>query len=364
LHPHEAVALERFPGADLVAHGGMSLIYRARDARTGNDVAIKLLRKELVDDPRVRERFEREREVLCTLRDPRVVQLIDAGIGKGGRPYLVLEWVHGTTLASLAAAAPLGLRRAVALTAAVVEALDAVHGAGVVHGDITSNNVLVVDGPGEGAVKLIDFGLCSPVHLDDGTVTMEVSGTPEYMAPEIACGHLPTVRTDLYAAGVLLYELVTGTLPFTAPTPSEVMWRQLIETPEPPSRRAPGAFIPPALDELVARALCKDPARRFHAAAGLARALAGLTLGDAPVPHPVNRVATTQPWLERPDEGWPLVLQLAALHDARHEPHKAQAAARLALAAAQRAGDATGVRQCAAFLARLGVAPKGALLER
>jgi serine/threonine-protein kinase len=176
--------------------------------------------------------------------------------------------------------------RAVDMMEQILRALGAVHAAGVVHGDVKSDNFLVETAAGRDRVTLIDFGLArlagAPHGIDTEDGEVMVSGTPEYMAPEIVGGDPPTCASDLYAAGVILYELLTGTTPFGGGTPVEIMMRHARAAVIPPSLRSPERDLPPALDRVVLRALCKTPEARFPDAATFVRELRAAVAAPRP----------------------------------------------------------------------------------
>jgi len=211
------------------------------------------------------------------VRSPRCVAMIDQGTLPDGAPYLVMEHVPGRSLGQVIDEDPIPLARAVDLQCQILSALAAIHDSGVVHADIKSDNVLVETRHGVDQVTLIDFGLArlesAPAHLDVEGGEVMVSGTPEYMAPEVVCGG-PAVRaSDLYAAGVILYELLTGAPPFVGGSVTDVMRQHAQDAVIPPSQRAPERDIPPAIDRIVLRALRKRPEARFADAGAFAREL-------------------------------------------------------------------------------------------
>ncbi|HEU4729834.1 MAG TPA: serine/threonine-protein kinase [Kofleriaceae bacterium] len=281
-------ALSLQPGATLdgryvvrghLGDGGMSCVFLADQPALARTVAIKLLRPELASSPMQAERLRGEALAACRVRNPHCVAVIDCGALSDGAPYLVMEHVRGRSLGRIIAEESIPLARAVDLLDQILSALAATHDSGVVHGDVKSDNFLVEQLGDREHVTLIDFGLA---HLagsgsqdggdrEDGDVM--VSGTPEYMAPEVVFGEPATCASDLYGAGVILYELVTGSLPFPGGTAMEIMLRQAHDVVVPPSRRRPDRDVSPALDRVVLRALDKRPEARFPDAATFAREL-------------------------------------------------------------------------------------------
>ncbi|MBX3248872.1 MAG: serine/threonine protein kinase [Myxococcales bacterium] len=246
-----------------VARGGMGCVYRARMG--GREVALKVLRPELALEGTSAARFAREIEAMRRVRHPGLVELVDAGLTQGGRPYVATEWVEGRTLA---AHGPASTADARAIGLQLLDALDAAHGEGLVHRDLSPNNVLV---QAEGTVKVIDFGLVASLERSlDGarwtrlTRTGFVVGTPPYAAPEHVEGHAVDARADLWAVGALLYWLISGQEVFVARTPTLTMLRVVSETARPLVERAPHASR--ELSLLVDRALARSPESR-HASA-------------------------------------------------------------------------------------------------
>lgn len=262
----------------------MGVVYDAIRS-DGSHVAIKTLRQEQRDDPRARRRFHDEATVGQLVHHPRVASVIDHDEANG-IPFLVMSLVPGESLGTVIRrdGTP-SLERAVSIGVQILDALDAIHRAGIVHGDVKSDNVLICrDGDGSDGVTLIDFGLA---HLQDTEAepadegSTLVSGTPEYMAPEVARGLAPTTQSDLYAAGVILYELLVGATPFAGGPAALILCRQLRDIVIPPSLRCPEREIPFALERIVLRALRKEPRRRFRSARRFLQALMRIELHGA-----------------------------------------------------------------------------------
>ncbi|HEX3478334.1 MAG TPA: serine/threonine-protein kinase [Kofleriaceae bacterium] len=276
LQPGEVVG-GRYVLRGCIGEGGMGSVFLADQPGLQRRVAIKVLHRELASEPVHARRLREEAMIASRVRSASCVGVIARGELPDGTPYLVMEYVPGEVLGDVIAGQPVPLARAVDVMEQVLRALGAVHAAGIVHGDVKSDNFLVETVAGRDRVTLIDFGLARladaphEIDLEDGEVM--VSGTPEYMAPEIIAGEPPTRASDLYAAGVLLYELLTGTTPFGGGTPVEILTRHAREAVIPPSLRSPGRDLPPALDRVVLRALRKAPEARFSDAAAFAREL-------------------------------------------------------------------------------------------
>ncbi|HET7036187.1 MAG TPA: protein kinase [Thermomicrobiaceae bacterium] len=252
----------------LLGSGAFAETFRATDRRTQRAVAVKLLREQFAGDPDVAARFAREAETVRAVHHPAVVAVLDHG-GDGGRLFTVLELVEGGNLKEFVQArAPLSIPESLALIQGVLRGLEAIHRQQVVHRDVKPENILMTRG---GMPKLSDFGIARAASTSELTRTGLTLGTAAYMAPEQALGEPLGPAADLYAAGVVLFELLTGQLPFPGDDPLQVMYRQVHSTPPAPSTLNPA--IPPSLNAAVLRALDKDPSRRYSSAAAMWRAL-------------------------------------------------------------------------------------------
>ncbi|MFD7989373.1 protein kinase [Kitasatospora indigofera] len=264
---------ERYELVEILGVGGMATVWRGVDRVLGRQVAVKVLNGGLADDPRFAERFSREAQHAAMLAHPRIVMVFDSGVDQGS-PYIVMELVHGRSLAALLAEQPmLPVERAVGIAAAVCEALEVAHGAGLVHRDIKPGNIMITY---DGGVKVVDFGIARAGSSGAGlTQAATVLGTAAYLSPEQATAAAVDGRSDLYAVGCVMTEMLTGEPPFTADTPVAIAFKQVSEQPLPPSARRPGT--PPALDAAVLRLLAKNPGDRPHdAAAARAELLAAV----------------------------------------------------------------------------------------
>jgi len=251
--------------------GGMAIVYRARDEVLGRDVAVKVLSPQFAADPGFLARFEREARHVAALSHPRIVTVFDCGID-GNTPFIVMELVAGRTLRQvLDEIGPMSPRDAVTVAVAVCEALEAAHAAGLIHRDIKPENIVLSGGE----VKVLDFGIARTQDGAGTTRTQAVLGTAAYLSPEQASGGPVGPQADLYALGCVLYEMLTGTPPFTADSAVGVAYRQAHDDPGPPSALRTG--VAPRLDWITARLLAKDPADRpTGAAAARAWLLAAL----------------------------------------------------------------------------------------
>ena len=273
-----------------IARGGMATVYDATDTRLDRPVAVKVMRPGLADDPEFVERFAREARAAARLSSPEVVAVHDQGTDAGtGTAYLVMERVSGGTLRDvLREEGALPPSRALDLLEPVLVALAAAHAAGLVHRDVKPENVLL---SADGRVKVADFGLARAIETSSVTATTGVLiGTVAYLAPEQVEHGRTDTRTDVYAAGVLLFELLTGAPPYSSDSPMTVAYRHVHDDVPPPSRIVEG--IPAGLDDLVVRTTRRDPAARpVDAGAFLAELRAvRADLGDA-APGPVVRKA-------------------------------------------------------------------------
>ncbi|MGC4892607.1 protein kinase domain-containing protein [Micromonospora sp. DT31] len=265
----DVVLSGRYRLDDRVATGGMGDVWRAKDLVLGRSVAVKVLLPALVSDPDFIARFRAEARIMASLRHPGVVQVFDCGedeLPGGGRAdYLVMEFVAGEPLSRrIESAGRLEVAETMSIVAQVAQALHAAHGRGIVHRDVKPSNLLVQD---DGTVVLVDFGVARSTNVTSITSTNAVPGTALYMAPEQAAGRPVSGATDVYALGAVAYCCLTGGPPFTGDNPLQVAVRHLDD--EPPELPAE---IPPAVRELVARALAKDPADRYPSAAAMADA--------------------------------------------------------------------------------------------
>lgn len=272
----------RYELRERVGTGGMAAVYRAEDLRDGTAVAVKILAAHLAQDPVQRVRFLREVEVARRVHHENVVR-VDALGEDGDLVFMVMEFLDGVTLGEALAPGRFPARRALRVELQLLLALDHAHALGVVHRDVKPDNLLLVgDGtPGE-RVKVLDFGLARMKGDLRLTATGEVFGTPEYIAPERAAGGPATGASDQYAAGVLLYEMLTGRPPFHGKV-EEVLTAHYKIPPRPPSELLGGRGLPAGIEAAVLRMLAKLPAERFPDVAAAHRELAAQlsALGEA-----------------------------------------------------------------------------------
>jgi serine/threonine protein kinase len=250
----------------VAARSGMASIFRATDLRTDRPVAIKVPHPEMESDPTFLARFEREGEIGSDLDHPGVMKVFTDE--ERSNLYMVMEWVEGRELRKLMRQSDkLPATRAVAITIGICKALDYIHSSGVVHRDLKPENIMVDD---EDRTKLIDFGIAGRAgarQLTFGSLS-QVMGTPDYISPEQVNGKAGDARSDVYAVGVMLYEMLTGKTPFRGPNPFAVMNDRLLNNPIPPRELDPE--ISPALQEVIYRALRRDPSGRYATAGAFA----------------------------------------------------------------------------------------------
>jgi serine/threonine protein kinase len=260
---------------ELIAEGGMGRIYRAEQAALERAVAVKVIHPHLAGDPDVALRFLVEARAASRLSHPNAVTIFAFGNMPAGPPYLVMQLLHGKPLSRIQEEeGPLPLERAVDIVTQVLAALEQAHSLAIVHQDVKPDNILVERlRSGADLVKVIDFGLAHLLAETSDLFSAPVAGTPSYMSPEQARGERVDGRSDVYSAGVVLYQLLTGHLPLAAPTSTQTLLAVLNEQPVDPRVRAPERRIPAALAEETLRALAKRPADRRASAADLAVAL-------------------------------------------------------------------------------------------
>ena len=261
--------------------GGMGEVYRARDTRLNRTVALKVLAQAVAADAGLRARFEREARAIAALSHSHICTIHDVGEHEG-TPFLVMELLDGQTLAARLEKGPLPLDQALTIGREIAEALDRAHRQGIVHRDLKPANVMLT----KAGAKLLDFGLAkltraaAPVALSmaagPGATTIDTArgtilGTVLYMAPEQVEGKDADARSDIWALGAVLYEMVTGVRPFTGDSPASVISAILKDTPAAPSTRAP--LVPPTLEHVIDLCLAKDPEQRWQSAGDLAREL-------------------------------------------------------------------------------------------
>jgi len=292
----EQVFSGRYRVVGTLGDGGMARVYKAVDARLGRAVAVKMLHPYYNNQSAFVARFEQEARLAAGLNHPNIMGVYDIGRDDDGSHYIVMEYVEGETLKRLIEReAPLPLPAAAAILRQIGVALDYAHAHGVIHRDVKPENIFLTP---ERAVKVGDFGIARALDANTLTPAGMVLGSVSYLAPEQALGQRTTAQSDLYSTGAVLYEMLTGRLPFVAENALGVAMMHINEDAPPPSRLTPGLL--PAVDAVVLTAMAKDPARRYHTGAALADALdhaekAGATTTITPAVPPAPAAAAPIP---------------------------------------------------------------------
>jgi len=294
LHPGDQ--LDHYRIDALVARSGMASIYRATDLRTNRQVAIKVPHPEMESDPVFFERFQREQEIGAKLDHPGVMKVFTDE--DRSQVYMVMEWVDGRLLRQvLNEQRKFPIERAQRIALAICDALSYIHTHGVVHRDLKPENIMV---DAEDHIKLIDFGIAANVGSRRITFAKfsQTMGTPDYISPEQVRGKRGDARSDIYALGVMLYEMLTGKVPFTGPNAFVIMNDRLLNNPVPPRQIDPA--ISPQLQEIIYRALEREPKNRYASAREFARDLEHpeqVGVSDRPELHEWKKRRT--PWARR-----------------------------------------------------------------
>ena len=260
--PQAGDALDHYSLDAVVAQSGMSVLYRATDRNTGRQVALKVPLAGMEEDPVLFERFKREQEIGQLLDHPGIVKTYNDE--ERSRTYMVLEWVDGRLLRTiLNEEKKLSIERATKIALGMCDALDYMHKRGIVHRDLKPENIMVDENDN---IKLIDFGIA--LKEDARRLTFvnvsNMLGTPDYISPEQVQGNRGDQRSDIYALGIMLYEMLTGTVPFVGPNPLAVMNERMLHEPRAPRELNPD--ISPELQEILYRALERNPRHRYATA--------------------------------------------------------------------------------------------------
>ena len=254
-----------------LGRGGMATVYRAFQTTVKRYVAVKVMSPDIARDPGFVERFAREAELIASLQHPHILPVIDYGEADGTH-YIVMRYIEGGSLDDRMRRRPLTLQESARLLEQISAALDYAHKRGVIHRDFKPNNVLL---DGEENTYLTDFGIArlmdSSSHL---TITGTIMGTPAYMSPEQGTGRTVDARADLYSLGVVVYEMVTGRLPFSADTPASLIFQHAFQPPTPPQTYKPD--IAPSVVAVIDRALAKNPDDRYQSGAEMTRPVIAL----------------------------------------------------------------------------------------
>ena len=262
------VFADRYKLVDFCGQGGMSLVYRAVDIRTGHSVAIKILKSEYNSDKEFLERFQREAQAASLMSHHNIVNLLDVGV-EGEHRYLVLEYVSGSTLKEIIQQKGyLNTNTAIQIAIRILSALQHAHDNGIIHRDIKPQNVLVNS---DGHIKVADFGIARMTNAFTISKGDTVVGSVHYSSPEQASGNVVEATSDIYSTGVVLYEMLTGRVPFLGDTPVSVAMQHINAAPPPITEFNPD--VPPAVVAVVMKALEKSPRKRFQSAREMADAL-------------------------------------------------------------------------------------------
>ena len=291
--PAGTVVDGRYTIVTRLGSGGMADVYCAEDSQLGRRIALKVLYARFAEDQEFVERFRREASSAAGLQHQHVVSIYDRGEWEG-TSYIAMEFVDGRTLKQIIQAdAPMDPVRAIDLTVQILRAARFAHRRGVIHRDLKPHNVIV---DGEDRAKVTDFGIAR-AGASDMTQTGSIMGTAQYLSPEQAQGHSVTPRSDLYSIGIVLYEMLTGRIPFEGESAVTIALKQVSEPPVPPSHYNPA--VPAPLEDAVLRALAKDPADRFADAdvfiAALEDARAQIEAGLAPPAQPTTSFTAVAP---------------------------------------------------------------------
>src|SRR5919199_3464011 len=290
---------DRYELGDTLGYGGMSEVHRGVDTRLGRDVAVKVLRADLARDPQFQLRFRREAQNAAALNHPAIVAVYDTGEVQsefGPLPYIVMEYVDGQTLREIVkTSGPMSQQKVIEVMADVCNALDFSHRHQIIHRDVKPANIMINRA---GAVKVMDFGIARALGEGQNvTQTAAVIGTAQYLSPEQARGEAVDARSDVYAAGCVLYDLLVGHPPFVGDSPVSVAYQHVREDPRPPSDSNPD--VPPEVDAIVLKALAKNPLNRYQSAqemrADALRAVAGRPVLATPVMTEAETMAMTGP---------------------------------------------------------------------
>jgi serine/threonine-protein kinase len=248
-----------------LARGGMATVYLAQHQLIGRKAAIKILRRELCDDPVQRDRFVREARAVNRIDHENIVQIVDYGEADDGRVFLVMEYLPGESLHHRIGRGILPPLRALDISAQIAAGLARAHQMGVIHRDLKPDNILLLPPPepgGRDRVKILDFGIAKLLDQPALTASDRIFGTPGYIAPEYASGAPIDARADLYSLGVVLYEMVTGRLPFEAEYPADLLLKHMLDPPIAPRSVRPE--LPKSVEDLILRLLVKNADQRFR----------------------------------------------------------------------------------------------------
>jgi serine/threonine-protein kinase len=311
--------LGKYTLGELLGQGGMGAVYRSHHPLLNRPVALKVMLASVAADPQAHQRFLREAQVVAVLSHPHIVNIFDVDV-QDGQPYIVMDYAPGGSLAARLRGGPLGLDETLRLAIPLADALAYAHSQGLIHRDLKPANVLLRL---DGSPVLADFGLARPISVDSAaqiTATGALMGTLAYMAPEQFSGRLADARADIYAFGVLLYEMLTGRVPFEGDS-AQIMYGHLQQPPPPPRQLNPA--LPDAVEQLILRMLEKNPDMRLQSAAELAAELRTLQSAGAAIGPTVSLAAQharqpEAPAAKRNNESrarphWPIALMVGVV---------------------------------------------------
>src|SRR6185503_954274 len=275
---------DKFKLTACIGIGGSGAVYKADQIALGRTVAVKILNEELCSDPRMITRFRGEAMSASRLNHPNCVSIIDYGQSQDGLLYLAMEYVKGPTLTQLLVNEnPLPVDRVVDITMQSLAGIEEAHLAGVIHADLKADNIILDQRrAGLDVVKIVDFGIARLVTGARDTEDRSISGTPEYMAPEVISGAPPSFASDVYAVGIILYELLAYKTPFFAGSTTEILTNHLKASLPMLQPRREG--VPKELDQIIARSLAKHPTDRFSSANEMRDALLAIRARMRPLP--------------------------------------------------------------------------------
>ncbi len=309
-NPFPNLLADRYEILRSLGSGGMARVLLAKDLNLQRQVAIKILREDLIEDPAFRVRFLQEARAAANMVHPNIVTVFDFG-HDANRYFIVMEYVEGTELKTLMRRrGPLPVDEAVDLMIQICAGVGYAHRAGLVHCDLKPQNILVT---ADGRAKIADFGIARALAAIDANEHSEIVwGSPQYFAPEQAAGAAPSPATDVYALGVILYEMLAGELPFEAADPT--LLAELHQAAPPPSLRARNPAVPASVEQIVLKVLSKEPAARYRTADQLGRVLETFAVerrteppGLAPlmpIEHPAHALTAPMPTGTAPQIDW------------------------------------------------------------
>lgn len=303
-----------------LGQGGMGAVYKGEHVKMNRLTAIKILAPELANNAEFVARFQREAETASHINHPNAVIIYDFGEAEDGLVYLAMEFLEGRPLSSIIRReGPLPLNRVARIIRQAAEALNAAHQIGIVHRDFKPDNVMICQRAGQELVKVLDFGIAKQIRVDPKhealTQTGFVLGTPQYMSPEQVLGEQLDPRSDLYSLALVAYEMLTCTLPFEGASPQSQMVKRLLEPPKPLRLARPQLAIPPAVEQVIMRALSRYPHQRHSSTLEFAFELERVALQAPPISQPIAHaprpgpptppVITPQPAPQRPQTRTP-----------------------------------------------------------